>query len=1798
MKIDQITLRAEAQDLGSIPQSADANMTLQQSFRVSGATRAAADTHVIKLTGESVIELVYSDDTTWFCSPDTLTELYPEMEVQRRAVGEAFEYELPAVLQAGAQDRGIVQDITLKVVNIFAKKKIKSIVGGKVKDLATDLEKKQLEQQSGLYRITDRDFNLEPFKGQGTRQPYLLFLHGTASSTKGSFKELAGTDVWPYVEQAYGANILAFQHESLTKSPLHNVAELVEALPNNSTLHVISHSRGGLVGDILSRFCISDESNRGFTKAETDLLRKADRDQAAAIRDTLKRKKIAVKKFIRVACPSQGTTLASKRLDNYFNALFNLIGYGTGISASPIYMAFRNLIVAVLDSKNDSDLLPGIEAMNPDSPFVKALNHLKSPVVADDALMVISGNAQVNLSGKGLLVIISKLFYLHKNDLVVDTESMYGGTTRSHGVQYFFDEGPEVDHFHYFKNERTSAAILQGLKADDTTALPGFGTRTLLLEEASRNALLKAEGGQVFKDTVTGTRPIVVILPGIMGSSLALDDEPLWVNYFQFLSGGLGKLDLSTKNITAPALVRTSYEKLVLYLGDKYDVVTFPYDWRLSLLSSADVFKDKIETLLEYKQPIRIIAHSMGGVLVRDFIIRHQDTWKALNNTSGFRLIFLGAPLRGSFRIPAVFFGEDDLIDKLARIDLTRNKASLLKIFNKFPGMLGLLPIANGFGGDFLTEETWETLRAACGDSQWPIPPKETLRQLISHRDKIEAALESAGSIDYTNISYIAGKDKATACGYRIDTLKDGTKELVFLSTAEGDQSVTWESGIPRKMIEQNAVYYVDVTHGALANEPSIFNGIADILSNGKTTLLSKVRPSVRGEEKLFRSPKTVDYDLSERGVENTILGLPADGPRRTKTKSMLRVSVVRGDLKFATYPVLAGHFDEDGILYAEKAINRYLNGALDQRHQLGLYPGKIGTNEVLLSDDEHFKGAVIVGLGASNELTAYELTLTIEQGIAKYLLLLNDNTGNGNGKAANIPPGISSLIIGCGYGGLSVESAVRAILQGISNANDKIMHLYGTEARLLEFVEFIEQYDERSLTCLYAINKLQSDPALKVSVSDNKIIGRLGGRDRLPVDMTADWWTRITVYPDVREENNKKIRTLRFNVSTGGAQEKQRDVHTSQEIIDQLVDDISMQNHWTPALAKTLFELLVPNDFKEQIKKQGNIVWVLDETTASIPWELLHDNTDGTIPLSANGGMIRQMMRSTARAQIKTIRNSRALVVGDPDLKGFVNQLPGAYREGEKVAKLLAQEQYDVTSLLKKSPPEIIEALFSSDYKIIHLAGHGIFNSDPLEPSGMVIGNGVFLSSREIAQMSNTPELVFVNCCFLGQTDGIAEEFFRNRYKLAANLGTQLIDNGVKAVVVAGWAVDDAAALEFARDFYTNMLAGDTFGSAVQKARRNIYQKYSRNNTWGAYQCYGDPFYRLTTHTRKKSTREYSFVIPKEAEVELFNLRSEIEMGSLDVAEAKKRLEAVGKAVDGAGIRTAAVTELEAMIYVELYDYDAAIAKFESLLNMENAAFSVVAMEKYCNIRAKKFVADLLELLNDGTKTAEQKNRKRRSTGNKMKEVISDLNGLLTLGKTAERLGLMGSTYKRLSIVAENRTAKLSAYKEAAAYYQQAHAFKSNVYKVYTLTNWLAIESLLIMLKQHHWGQPVRQAGNNYTVYSEKEAMEELERLKTEIPPPENMSYWQYLSVANMAFTQFLLERLFHPTKKHSVSYDNVVTAYRKAWKRTSSEATRMAEIEHFDFLIDGYALSNTTTAKAITKEITRLRSELVKQI
>ena len=88
--------------------------------------------------------------------------------------------------------------------------------------------------------------------------PYLVFLHGTASSSAGSFGKLAGTSEWEQLREQYNDRILALEHRTFSASPIQNAMDLTELIPDGARLHLISHSRGGLVGELM---CLAQSGN-------------------------------------------------------------------------------------------------------------------------------------------------------------------------------------------------------------------------------------------------------------------------------------------------------------------------------------------------------------------------------------------------------------------------------------------------------------------------------------------------------------------------------------------------------------------------------------------------------------------------------------------------------------------------------------------------------------------------------------------------------------------------------------------------------------------------------------------------------------------------------------------------------------------------------------------------------------------------------------------------------------------------------------------------------------------------------------------------------------------------------------------------------------------------------------------------------------------------------------------------------------------------------------------------------------------------------------------------------------------------------------------------------------------------------------------------------------------------------------------------------------------------------------------------------------------------------------------------
>jgi tetratricopeptide (TPR) repeat protein len=533
--------------------------------------------------------------------------------------------------------------------------------------------------------------------------------------------------------------------------------------------------------------------------------------------------------------------------------------------------------------------------------------------------------------------------------------------------------------------------------------------------------------------------------------------------------------------------------------------------------------------------------------------------------------------------------------------------------------------------------------------------------------------------------------------------------------------------------------------------------------------------------------------------------------------------------------------------------------------------------------------------------------------------------------------------------------------------------------------------------------------------------------------------------------------------------------------------------------------------------------------------------------------------------------------------LNGFLPQLAFALEEAKAVDKVLTENNYKTKTLFGEQQDTIIPALMSGSYKIIHLAGHGVFDPDPTKPSGMVIGKNNFLTTMQLKQMSETSDLVFVNCCYQGKVDGTAEKYYQSRFKLAASIGTQLIENGVKAVIVAGWAVDDNGAKIFASEFYRNMLQGKPFGEAVRQARETIYNLNPNNNTWGAYQCYGNPYYRLKDEGLVYEEKQY--VITEQAEIDLINLESDMRTGDYTVEESLALLKAISEETDKRKLRTPAITELEARIYKSLNKYDLALAKYEQLMNSMEGGYSFGAIELYCNLRSK--------LLKE---RIDKKLEQPEALESEFQQLNNSLEALILLSPTADRYSILGSSWKRRTALYLNRPTSLQqAIRQSANYYRKASQLKPSAYPY---TNWITLEALLVMAKQQSWGGPaccyaegmkasalftaangsgnITSATNGSLLLPQhNEIIETLTSMQQAYAHRSgNLSFEDWVALSNLRFVEWVVRATEKDDPSSLKDLQSFVTAsYLEVWKKVGAAEDRLSEIQHLQLLIDALA-------------------------
>ncbi len=1721
---------------------------LKQSIAIEN-NRDVGEELLLELDDDEVVELEFDDQTTWIGRVGDIPEILQSKE-QREADRDGNEvFTFPTKIENLNEERGI-GDIGIKLIKFFTKKATKAVTVEVVKRLAKKLDAK-LQPKPGLYKV-DSQFQLKKVAAELPKinAPYCLFLHGTASSFEGSFGKMTMEEkdpLWRHIRQEYDGRILALEHYTFSKSPFENLIDLLELLPDAVELHVISHSRGGLIGEVLAHYH-SENAEIGFKNEGRSLLERiVPADLLGKLDELTFSKEITIGKFIRVACPAEGTTVISKRTDHFLNALFGVLQVAFP-QANPVLKPLKELTAAIVAQKENPKALPGIEVMNPFSDFQRLINSPLDPIAAP--LTIVAGSSKMGFSPKGFLSVLTRLYFFGQNDWVVDTKYMLRGKLREADPYYFIDNRVSVNHFSYFKNVLTQERMVDAIQALPGAIPEGFKVlHATGMTEADRDLFVGQYSGLEL-DEITSDKPVMIIVPGILGSNLEVNGKEIYLHLGRIAAGGMSKLTMDQENVVPSSVIKFAYQKFGAHSDSQFQVMTFAFDWRKSVEDEGERLTTLVKELLNKvpDHPIVFAAHSMGGLVVREVML-NTPVWKQLQARKNFKCIFFGSPLGGSYLIPEVLVGEGKRIKQLARIDIPNAGKSLLEVFSTYTGLLQLLPVQGHH--DFAQENVWTWMKTHW-TKDWTVPSDHELNDFGRFRNKVLMAGEAI--YDSPEIIYVAGKDDSTLDGmFRAARRRDG-RQLDFTSTPRGDGSVTWDSGIPRVLIQRNQVYYVDVGHGALLSKKHLFEGISELYKKGRTSNKHFSETEIRGKKKgffgLFRDEQLLP--ANELNLSGVMMGGNfQDAEEPYEDLNEITVSISAGHLDFSKYPVMIGHLWNDGIVHAEAALNNKMNDALRRSHSLKNYPELIGENQVFRNKGEI--GAVIVGLGKPEELSAKQLEETVLRGMLNYLLEVPHAEGAGDPAGV----GLSILFIGTGYIGMTLETSLKSILSAAHKANQTLLK-EGITGTILNKIEFVELYDDKAKNARKIINRLMRMPEFNFRVNHPEILRQPGIVKRILEEQDSSWWKRLNIAEkelcsaDERNEIN-----LEFTISSGKAHSEKHSLSLPKNNIEALIHRVSRGKQWDAVSAKVIFEFLIPADLKEEIRLKQNMLLLVDRNTAAYPWEMIQDELEDTQPLCTEVGMIRQLSTPSSNRVMNHVATNKVLVVGDPDTEGMVAQLLGAEAEAKEVNALFEQHQFDTVPVIREGHSRIMSALFADKYKFVHLAGHGFYDPSRPNASGMAIGKDVFLTPTMIRQLPFTPDFVFVNCCHLGFIDEADSGYQDYRSAFGANFGVELIESGVKALIVAGWAVNDGAAKLFAQTFYSEMFAGKKFGDAVLVARNACYTRYGGTNTWGAYQCYGDYNYTFVAKKgRHQKQQAEQFDFEEEIIVALENELAKAD--TLNAADQKlERLKAIEKGMEAycaslaAPPATPLMYELLAKAYLEYRFDEEAKRVFEHVFESEESTYSIRSKELYQVVLRKLVVGKVL--------TPSPNEAVDQEDLNVLERGVEELSSIRHGSASFERTNLIAGQYKLMALVKDSLGERgvNDALRKAISLYEKGYeaALSSSHSILFPLTNIVSLEVMLI----ERGAQP-----------NTKNAAETLAKLQHRLDALQpvhaverhSFDHWHSFYEANANLCRLLI----HPSEQ---AYNDLIGSATKAREKGGSVKKWNSEREHIGLLL-----------------------------
>jgi CHAT domain-containing protein len=751
-----------------------------------------------------------------------------------------------------------------------------------------------------------------------------------------------------------------------------------------------------------------------------------------------------------------------------------------------------------------------------------------------------------------------------------------------------------------------------------------------------------------------------------------------------------------------------------------------------------------------------------------------------------------------------------------------------------------------------------------------------------------------------------------------------------------------------------------------------------------------------------------------------------------------LSVGVTNGNLRFARQPLLMGHYQSLALSGSEQVMDTLLDGMMQEVLARGSYPDqpkkcRVFPNKRVNADNPlqlaRPPAVIVLGLGDEGTLEGKDLAVSVCQGVLEWA---SERAGS-----REAPFELAAMLVGSGGSRMGVGQSALMVVQGIVDANVWL----GKRSRPgVSRVLLVEMYLDRATEAWCALRDRMAAGAAGFQLDDHIDTG-LGALPR-PIDVSYrgadyDW---ISAAPEGQDDSY----AISYTVSTKRARTEVRAKSAQVNLLRQLV-----QREDDPVVGRTLFRLLVPGELQAFLTTSCQTVIELDSRTAAIPWELLDAGDDSEpLPWAICSQVIRKLRTREIGGRRLAGAEAHALVIGEPkcDEKRYP-RLPGASVEAKAVANILDRTPVFGPSRVRRlirsdssgvDAPEVVATLLDSNWRVVHIAGHGELpewiaatdgtakpRSGPGEPRGVVLSDGAFLGQREFESMNKVPELVFVNCCHLaaqGSDRLVAGDLAaraHDRVRFAASLAESLIALGVRCVVAAGWAVEDEPAQVFATTFYENLSRSVRFTDAVARAR--VAARAMGGNTWAAYQCYGDPDWKLERRDRGAAgvdtpAQTYARVASGAA------LELALKTAAVNARYDRAAREALPAALEHLETRftarwggTGSVAEAFGTAWAEC-ERARAIIWYRRALQANDGTASVRAAEQLGNLRARA----ALEAVTRAPGASDQEVRRAELTSARAEiaAAIELLEGLARIQTTMERESLCGSAWKRMAML------------------------------------------------------------------------------------------------------------------------------------------------------------------------------------